>query len=487
MLVGLYTSRIILINLGVNDYGIYGVVGGIVGFMGFLNGALATSSSRFLTYALGEGDLDKSQKTFITTLTIHVILGFIILIIGEAIGPWMIAHKLVIPAERVASAQWAFQFSILTMAIGVSQVPYSATIVAHEKMDIYAYMAIVDVLLRLAIATSLSYWGGDRLIFFAALLFLQSVGIMMFYRFYCAIKFKEAVFRLGINKELFRQIASFSGWSLVYQLVYALNAQGTTILMGIFFSPAVIAAKSISVKVNQMTTQFIGTFRQAMNPQIVKLYAAGEYLEFRRLTLRSGQYSFYIMWIMTLPMCLFASQLLGYWLQEVPEYSDIFCILIMVDSLFWLFDCSFNQGLIATGNIKNSTIYSCVLNVFRFPIIYIIYKMGGSAIWAFYVSILFGTLCGCVLKPWLLIKQCHFVWKDFLNVYYACLKVVILSAIIPFTIFYHMPDLTLWHFLFIGFVSVISAAITIYIIGIDRVTRQKIRSLILSRINRYHR
>lgn len=484
MLVGLYTSRVILQNLGIDDYGIYGVVGGLVGFMGFLNGALATSSSRFLTYALGEGDLDKSQKTFETTLTIHIILGFIILLIGEVSGPWMIAHKLLIPAERVLSAQWAFQFSIFTTAIGVSQVPYSATIVAHEKMDIYAYMAIVDILLRLAIAMSLSFWRGDKLIFFSVLLFLQSVGIMIFYRFYCAFKFKEAVFKLKIDKKLFRQIASFSGWSLVYQFVYALSGQGITILMSIFFSPAIIAARSISLKVNQMATQFIGNFRQAMNPQIVKLYAAGEYMEFRKLTLRSGQYSFYIMWIMTLPMCLLAPQLLAYWLKEVPQYTGIFCVFIMVDSLFWLFDTSFNQGLIATGEIKNNTLYSCIINAFRFPTIYIVFKCGGDIFWAFYISILFSAISGCVLKPWLLIKQCKFCLLDFLMVFYNCMKVVFLSSVVPVLIFLLMSEKTIFKFLIVGASSVISVVCTIYIVGINEEARQKFNIVLLRKLNR---
>ena len=479
MLVGLYTSRVILQNLGIDDYGIYGVVGGIVGFMGFLNGALATSSSRFLTYALGEGNIEKSQRTFVTTLTIHVILGFIIFIIGEGIGPWMIAHKLLIPAERLVAAQWAFQFSILTTSIGVSQVPYSAIIVAHEKMDIYAYMAIVDILLRLAIAISLSYWGGDRLIFYAMLLFLQSVGTMAFYRFYCAFKFKEAIFRLRIDKRLFRQIASFSGWSIVYQFVYALSGQGITILMSAFFSPAIIAARSISLKVNQMAAQFIGNFRQAMNPQIVKLYAAGEYAEFRKLTLCSGQYSFYIMWMMTLPMCLLASQLLGYWLKEVPQHADIFCMLIMTDSLFWLFDTSFNQGIIATGDIKNNTFYSCIINVFRFPAIYIVFKCGGDVYWAFYISILISAISGCVLKPWLLIKQCDFCLRDFLKVYYNCMKVVLLSSIIPLLIFSLMSEATIFRFLIVGMSSIISVVCTIYVAGINKETRQKLKTVIL--------
>ena len=266
MIVGLYTSRIILQSLGVVDYGIYGIVGGVVGFMGFLNATLSTSSSRFITYALGEGDFEKSKRTFSTTLTVHVILGLLILLIGEIVGIYMIYNQLNIPEERLTSAVIAFQFSIFTTAIGVSQVPYSACMISHEDFSLVAYMAIWDVAARLLIAFGLLFYGGDKLILFAGLLFANSVGVMLFYRFYCSHKYKEAIFKLHIDNDIFRQIATFSGWNLIYQFVYTLNAEGTTVLIGMFFNPAIVAAKTISVKVNSMTTQFIGQFRAASAP-----------------------------------------------------------------------------------------------------------------------------------------------------------------------------------------------------------------------------
>lgn len=482
MLVGLYTSRVILQNLGIDDYGIYGVVGGIVGFMGFLNGALATSSSRFLTYALGEGNIEKSQRTFATTLTIHVILGFIILIIGEAIGPWMIVHKLLIPEDRLVAAQWAFQFSILTTSIGISQVPYSATIVAHEKMDIYAYMAMVDILLRLTIAISLSYWGGDRLIFFAMLLFLQSVGTMAFYRFYCAFKFQEARTRLFVDVGIFRQIAAFSIWNLITMLINSLNSYGTTILQGIFFSPAIVAAKSISVKVNQMMTQFIGNFRQAMNPQIVKLYASNEMAEFRKLTLQSAQYSFYIMWVMLLPMLLGLSEILHLWLGNVPNLSEEFTRLMLVSSSFWLFDSAFQQGLVATGNIKKASLLSCVSNGLIFPVLYVIYKLGGDPLWSVRVSLICAIILSTIIKPYLLVIQVDFKWCDFIKIYYRCLLVVLTSSIIPISLKLLLSIDSFWQLILIILVSVLSSLFCVFYIGIDKGVRQKVCFKICSKL-----
>lgn len=483
MLVGLYTSRIILQNLGVDDYGIYGAVGGLVGFMGFINAALASSSSRFLTYALGKGNMKESRNTFTTTLTIHIILGLFIFIIGEAIGPWMIANKLVIPEDRIVSAQIAFQFSLITTSIGISQVPYSATIVAHEKMGIYAYMAIWDVIAKLGIALSLNWWGRDKLVFFAGLLFANSVGVMMFYRVYCARKFEEAVTKLYIDRTLIKQIAGFSGWSLLETVVVALNNQGTTVLMSTFFSPSVIAARSISGKVLQMTTQFIGNFRQAANPQIVKLYAANEKTEYKSLVLNSAQYSFYIMWLMAMPIIFNADFILHFWLGTVPEYAVIFVQLSMVDTLLWLFEASFNQGIIATGNIKVSTVMSSVMDVMRFPIFYVLLKNGCSPIWIILVSTMFGALLGIFIKPMILKHQVGFNINDFFGVYLKCLLVVISSLFLPllyYLLFLHTVTGFVNTLIFMS-ICVLSTACSIFYVGLSVEMRGKVISFIKSK------
>lgn len=468
MLIGLYTSRIILQNLGVDDYGIYGAVGGIVGFMGFLNAALATSSSRFLTFALGKGNLEESKKTFSTTFTIHVLLGLFIFIIGEAIGPWLIDNKLIIPTERLEVAHIAFQFSLITISIGVSQVPYSATIVAHEKMGIYAYMAIWDVFSRLAVALSLSWWSGDKLIFFASILCFNSLGVQLFYRIYCARKFPEAVTRLHIDKTLFKEIAQFSGWSLLNSFVFTLCNQGTTILMSMFFSPALIAAKSIAEKVRQITCQFIGYYRQAANPQIIKLYAQGNYNEFKELTLTSAKFTFYIMWILALSIILNCKYLLELWLGNVPDYAVIFVQLVMIDNLSWLFEASFNEGVIATGNLKLNTLLASILNILRFPILYIILKMDGSPLWVFYITMIAGIVNGYFIRPYILIKQVNFKLTDFLSVYWTCIKVVLASLFIPLLIHEIFKQNTFGYFLLSVFLCVLNSSLSCFYIGMTK-------------------
>lgn len=483
--VGLYTSRIILKTLGVTDYGIYEAVGGTVGFLGFINGALASGASRFITYAIGEGDEKKAERTFITILTIHIILGIFIAVIMEVMGIWMIYNKFQFPTDRLSSAVWALHFSVLTTAIGVSQVPYSACLQAHERFDITAYAAIIDIFLRLVIAILIQYFGSDKLIFFALLLCIQNIGLMMFYRWFCSNRYKEAKFKLSFDKKIFHSIATFSTWGLIYNFVYSLNQQGTTILFGWFFSPTILAAKAISVKVNSMTTQFIGQFRAAANPQIVMNYAQTNYEEFRRLILMSAKYSFFIMWIMTLPICLLATPLLHLWLGEVPEYTVIFVQLIMIDSLFWLFDVSFNQGIIATGNVKQSTIYTCITNFMRFPIVYILFALGFSPISSFIVSIVFGAFIGLILKPCLLRQIIFFPWKDFIKIYAICIGVAGISALIPYYLTYLLDINTIIGFFVIGFTSIIIACITILYLGLERSHREKILHIIKNKINKY--
>ena len=480
---GLYTSRIVLQNLGVEDYGIYGVVGGLVGFMSFLNTALATSSSRFLTFALGQGDLGKARLTFMSTFTIHVTLGLIVFVIGELIGPWMISTKLVIPENRVFAAQVAFQLSLLTTCLGISQVPYSATIVAHEQMGIYAYMTIWDVLARLIVALSLLWCSFDKLIFFASFLCLNSICVQLFYRFYCGYKFPEAVTKFYVDKKIFKEIANFSIWSFIQSLVNALASQGITIVIGLFFNPVVTAARSIAMRVSQMTTQFIGNFRQAMNPQIVKLYASGEFDEFRKLTLHSGLYSFYIMWIFCLPICLLSKPLLTLWLGTPPPQADIFCCIQLLSTLFWLFDASFQEGIVATGDIKYSTIHTCWISALQLPITYVMFKLGYDPVWAFILNCIFGAIIGCCLKPWLLIRFVGFRIRDFVYVYRKSLSVALISSIIPILVSVIISSNIIIHFLVVGFVSFSCCVVTIMYVGIDKKMRMKLFDFVSKKIS----
>ena len=280
MLVALYTSRVILQKLGVDDYGIYQAVGGIVGFLSFINNALATGSSRFLTYALGENNFEKLRKTFSTTLNVHIVIALFVTIIAETVGLWFLHNKMVIAPERLSAAEYVYHLSIITAAFTLTQVPYNATIIAHEKMSIYAYVSIIEVSAKLAICFLLSIGNFDKLKLYATLLLIIQIGLMIFYRIYCRNKFEESHFSMSFDRKIFKEIAGFSGWSLFASSSTALNSQGILLLLNMFFSPAVVAARAISLQVNMAANQFVTNFRTAVNPQIVKKLASKDVQSF---------------------------------------------------------------------------------------------------------------------------------------------------------------------------------------------------------------
>lgn len=302
MLIALYTSRVILEKLGVDDYGIYNAVGGIVGFLSFLNSALATGSSRFLTFELGVGDEEKLKRIFSSLLTVHIILAGIVALIAETVGLWFLYHKMVIPPDRMQVAVYAFHISILTSVLTITQVPYGATIISHERMNVYAYASIFEVSAKLGICYLLGYGNVDRLILYAFLIFIVQAILIVFYRFYCRYHFSETKFSFIWDKSILKPVLSFSGWSLFADGTTALSKQGVLILLNMFFAPAVVSARAISLQVNSAANQLVNNFRTAVNPQIVKLYAVKDLEGSKKLLLFSTNVSYYLMLMISLPL-----------------------------------------------------------------------------------------------------------------------------------------------------------------------------------------
>lgn len=287
MFVSLYTSRVILRVLGVDDYGTYQTVGGVVAMISFLNGALSSGSSRFLTFELGRGDETRLRKTFSTTLLMHCFLALALAVVAETIGLWFVYNKLVISPDRMDAAVFAYHLSILASVITITQVPYTASIISHERMGIYAYMSIVEVTLKLAIVYLLNIINWDKLEMYAALLCVTQIGIALFYRYYCTRRFPETHFTWHMDCAIVKNVLSYSGWNFWANASVALKNQGTLILLNMFFSPAVVAARAIANQVNMAANQFVQNFRTAANPQIVKRYAAGDFDGSKKLLLES--------------------------------------------------------------------------------------------------------------------------------------------------------------------------------------------------------
>lgn len=487
MVISLFTSRVILQVLGVTDYGIYQAVGGIVGLLSFINGALSTGSSRFLTFELGTGDLDKLKRTFSTTLTIHIVLAIIVALISETVGLWFVYNKLEIPVERLDAAVYVFHISILTAIFTLTQVPYNATIIAHEKMSIYAYASIVEVSLKLIIVYVLCFGNVDKLKLYSTLLFIVQVGLMIFYRIYCSHKFVETNYRFIFDKKILKSIASFSGWSLFANVSIALNSQGILILLNMFFSPAVVAARAISIQVNMAATQFVNNFRIATNPQIVKRYAAGDCYGSKHLLLSSTKYSYCLMYIICLPICLLAYPMLHLWLGEIPEYTVIFLQLIVIQSLFQVFDTSFYTALYAKGQLKENALISPIIGLLRFPLIYFLFSLGYSPIALSWASLITYIFLGLIIKPILIIRIVDYTWKDIWSVFRPCIMVTLVSLPIPVLLLYQLDvDNNILHAIYLLVITVLSSSISVFYCGVDKLQRKNLIHMVIIKIKRKH-
>lgn len=485
MLVSLYTSRVVLQVLGVDDFGIYQTVGGVVAMLSFINGALGTGSSRFLTFELGRGDKERLKLTFSTTMIIHIAFALIVLIAGETGGLWFVYNKLVIAPERMDAAVIAYHLSIITAMFTLTQVPYTASIISHERMNIYAYMAIVEVSLKLGIVYMLTIGSWDKLVLYATLLCIVQVGIALFYRFYCARHFEETKFQWKSDRQIFKDVLSLSGWNLFANTSIALNTQGMVILINMFFSPAVVTARAIANQVNMAANQFVQNFRTAANPQIVKRLAAGDEAGSHKLLLNSTKYSYYMMLLLSLPICLVAEPLIQLWLGQIPPYTVIFLQLAIITSLFQVFDTSFYTALYAMGRIKENAMISPTLGFLAFPIIYVLFKLGYSPVSLAWVMLVVYTLLGMVVKPILIIKIAHYTWKEIISVYIPCLRVTLAALPIPLICYYYQEALlsNMWlRFFVIAGVSALSVAVAAWFVGINKVMREKIILKIIAKI-----
>lgn len=473
--VTLYTSRVILKVLGIEDYGIYQTVGGIVGFLSFLNSALSTGTSRFLTFELGGGDFQRLKCTFSTTLTAHIFLAFFIVGIAEVVGIWLLHHKLIIPPDRLSAAIYAFHMSMITAFFKLIQVPYNASIIAHEKMFAFAYISIGEVTAQLLIVYLLEIGEADKLKLYASLLALVQIGLFLIYFFYTTRHFKETAYSFQWDKKIFKSIMTFSGWSLFANGSLALNGQGVLLLLNMFFNPAVVAARAISLQVNMAVTQFVTNFRTAVTPQIVKGYATADYESSRRLLLDSTKYSYYLMFILCFPIGLVAQPILKLWLGEVPEYTVAFVQIIIVQSLFQVFDTSFYTALYAKGRLRENALISPLLLFLQFPVIYLLFKGGHSPLVLSWTNLITFAILGFVVKPVLIIRIANYHWREISEVFRSCALVTAVALPVPLYLRYLWPLGSVKEDLLLILITVNISAFAIYCLGINKTTKRKVR------------
>lgn len=357
-IVGLYTSRVVLEALGFDDYGIYGVVGGIVGMASFLNTSMAGATSRFITFELGKGNDEKLKCIFSTALIIHFIIALVVVVLAETIGLWFLNNKMVIPADRMLAANVLYQFSVLSVIVGFTQVPYAADIIAHERMNIYAYFEIVNVVLKLVIIYLLLIVPGDRLIFYSALTFAVSVLTAMFYRWYCIRQFHEAHFSTHFDKRVAKEMLTFSGYDLYGNMCVVVKSHGQPIILNLFFGVVANAAASIAATVTGYISGLTTAISQAFRPQIIKQYASGN-LENMVVTMRrSVQFTLLSYSLIAIPFVIETPRIIYLWLGQIPPYSVPFLRIVIAISGISIINATSNAAIHATGNIKWISFFS---------------------------------------------------------------------------------------------------------------------------------
>lgn len=377
MAVSLFTSRVILNTLGVEDYGINNVVGGIVTMFSVLSGSLSSSISRFITFELGKGNIERLKTIFSTGINIQLGMSVLIIIIAEAVGIWFLNAKMNIPADRMVAANWVFQCAILTFVLNLLSVPYNAAIIAHEKMSAFAYISVVEVTLKLIIVYMLTISPFDRLKTYAVLLLCVGAVIRFIYGYYCKRHFEECTYHFVFDKPVLKEMTGFAGWNFLGNGAYMLNTQGVNILMNLYFGVAVNAARGIATQVDAALKQFVNNFTTAVNPQITKSYAQGDLDYMHKLVCRSAKFSAFLMMFFAVPIILETNTILTIWLKTVPDYAVIFLQWIIISSFMdTVLANSLVTSMFATGKIKRYQIIVTTVGCLVFPLSWIAFKLG---------------------------------------------------------------------------------------------------------------
>lgn len=377
MAVSLFTSRVILNTLGVEDYGINNVVGGIVTMFSVLSGSLSSSISRFITFELGKGNIERLKTIFSTGVNIQLGMSVLIIIIAEAVGIWFLNTKMNIPTDRMVAANWVFQCAILTFVLNLLSVPYNAAIIAHEKMSAFAYISVVEVSLKLIIVYMLMISPFDRLETYAVLLLLVGAVIRFIYGYYCKRHFEECTYHFVFDKPVLKEMTGFAGWNFFGNGAYMLNTQGVNILMNLYFGVAVNAARGIATQVDAALKQFVNNFTTAVNPQITKSYAQGDLDYMHKLVCRSAKFSAFLMMFFAVPIILETNTILTIWLKTVPDYAVIFLQWIIISSFMdTVLANSLVTSMFATGKIKRYQIIVTTVGCLVFPLSWIAFKLG---------------------------------------------------------------------------------------------------------------
>lgn len=439
LLVSLYTSRVVLQMLGVDDYGIYNVIGGLVAMFSVGSGALSISISRFITFEIGHGDKDKLRRIFSTSVLIQLGISLLVVCLAEIIAIWFIRNEMQIPADRLDAAEWVLHWSVLTFCISLISIPYNACIIAHEHMKVFAYISILEVSLKLAVCFLLVVSPFDRLKFYAVLLAVVAVVVRLVYAAYCHRHFEETQGKTVFDKAILKEMLGFSGWSFFTNTTSVLNNQGVNMLINVFFGVAVNAARGIALQVESAVVSFVNNFTMAVNPQITKSYASGDIHRMYSLVCNGAKYSYFAMLLMALPIICETETILNIWLTEVPEHTVIF---VQLSLILGMCDCVGSSGYtacMAAGKIRKYSLVITPLGLLEFPFVWIAFSLGAPVESAYYLYV-FVKVVVIIARLFLLREMIGLKVKTFvIKVFRPILFTTAAAIIVPVMIIYMLP------------------------------------------------
>ena len=478
--ISLYTSRVILNALGFSDYGIYNVVGGIVAMFTMVSGSLKAAISRFITFELGTGDAVKLKRVFSCSITIQILLSAILIVLAETVGLWFLNAKMVIPADRMVAANWVYQFSIITFVINLISIPYNSAIIAHEKMGAFAYISILEATFNLIIAWTISIAPLDKLIYYAFMLVMVALLVRVIYIWYCKRNFEECTYTFVYDKKILKDMFGFSGWNMIGATSAVCRDHGGNIILNLFFGPEVNAARGIGLQVSNAIQGFMTNFQMALNPQIIKNYALQEIDYMNSIVLKGAKFSYYILFIIALPVFISTDYILELWLGAYPDHTVLFLQLIIVFTLIESLSGPLITVMYATGDVKNYQIVVGGLQLLNLPLSYVLLRIGFFPEIVIVVAI--ALSCVCLLARLYMLRRIVNSRKFLKDVVHNTMVVTILSAVIAYGLSALIPG-GFWGFVLKSLWAVIVSSVIVLFIGLTKSERNTIILNVLSKLH----
>jgi O-antigen/teichoic acid export membrane protein len=485
MAISLYTSRIVLKNLGISDYGLYNVVGSIAAMFTFLNTAMNSSTQRYLSLAVGRNDAQQLHKIFNVSFVIHALIGIVIILACEVFGTWFINHKMVIPEGREMAVFWTFQLSLLAAFLSIIMVPYDALVISRERMSTFAYISIFDVFFKLFVAFIISVVSFDRLVFYSLLIVLSQFVVALIYSSYCKRHFEECSFKFYRFDSLYKEMTVFASWGLLGHISYIINTAAQNMMLNVFFSPVINAARGVALSVSNAVGNFSFNFQTAVSPQITKSYAVGDNDRLFALIYNSSRFSLYLLWLFSLPIMLCMKEILDLWLVEVPDYTMVFLGLVLIFNLIESGANPLNMAIRAKGKIKYPELIGGIILIMNFPLSYLALSLGYGPQSVFVIMIICGMVCQ-INRIYFANKYLQMSISDYLiKVITHPLLVLAVSAIIPilFSLNCHIEP-SILYVLSVSIISILSILVTVYCIGLSKVEKVYMVNTIKNRLQR---